>query len=61
MRERVECTEGADLSVSEIFEAYAAFCREMGWNAMPINEIHGSLEGLPEGIASIGLMPRLAE
>jgi phage/plasmid-associated DNA primase len=46
LREHVERTEGGDLSVNEIVEAYAAFCPEMGWKAMPITEVHDSLEGL---------------
>jgi phage/plasmid-associated DNA primase len=46
LRERVECAEGVDLSVNEVVEAYAAFCPEMGWKAMPITEVYGSLEGL---------------
>jgi putative DNA primase/helicase len=46
LRERGECAEGVDLSVSEVVEAYAAFCPEMGWKAMPITEVYGSLEGL---------------
>jgi phage/plasmid-associated DNA primase len=44
--ERVECAEGTDLSVNEIVEAYAAFCPDMGWQPLPITEIHASLEGL---------------
>ena len=46
LREGVECAEGVDLSVNEVVEAYAAFCPEMGWKAMPITEVYGSLEGL---------------
>src|SRR5262249_45988051 len=46
LREHVERVEGADLSISEIVEAYAAFCPEMGWRAMPITAVYGSLEGL---------------
>ena len=38
--ECVERAEGADLSVNEIVEAYAAFCPEKGWRAMPITEVH---------------------
>ena len=37
--DRVERAEGADLSVNEIVEAYAAFCPEKGWRAMPITEV----------------------
>jgi hypothetical protein len=46
LRERVERAEGADLSVNEIVEAYAAFCPDMGWKAMPITQVQDSLEGL---------------
>ena len=46
LRDRVERSEDADLSVGEIVEAYAEFCPDMGWNPMPITEIQHSLEGL---------------
>ena len=46
LAERVEKVPGADLSVNEIVEAYAAFCPEMGWRPLPITEVHASLEGL---------------
>jgi hypothetical protein len=46
LRDRVERAEDADLSVSEIVEAYAEFCPDMGWNPIPITEIQHSLEGL---------------
>ena len=46
LRERVGRAEGNDLSVKEIVEAYAAFCPEMGWKAMPITEVYNALEGL---------------
>ena len=46
LRQRVEKAPGADLSVSEIVEAYAVFCPEMGWQPLPITEVHASLEGL---------------
>ena len=32
--------------MNDIVEAYAAFCPDMGWKAMPITEVHDSLEGL---------------
>ena len=44
--DRVERSEGSDLSVNEVVEEYAAFCPEKGWRAMPITEVHGSLAGL---------------
>jgi hypothetical protein len=46
LRERVERAQDSDLSVDEIVEAYADFCPEMGWKAMPITEIYDSLPGL---------------
>jgi len=46
LRERVERAGGVDLSVSEIVEAYAAFCPDMGWQPLPITDVHASLEGL---------------
>jgi hypothetical protein len=46
LQERVERSEGADLSVKEIEEAYAAFCPEKGWAPLPITEIEHSLPGL---------------
>jgi phage/plasmid-associated DNA primase len=46
LRERVEKAEGADLSVQEIIESYAAFCPERGWNPLPITEVQRSLQGL---------------
>ena len=46
LQEAVAKGEGADVSVNEIVEAYAAFCPEKGWNPLPITEIHRSLEGL---------------
>ena len=46
LQERAERTEGADLSVNEIVEAYASFCPEKSWQALPITEVHTSLPGL---------------
>jgi phage/plasmid-associated DNA primase len=46
LMDRVERSEGSDLSVNEIVEDYAAFCPEKGWRAMPITEVHDSLAGL---------------
>ncbi len=43
--DRIEKGPG-DISVGELVEAYAAFCPEKGWRAMPITEVYGSLEGL---------------
>jgi phage/plasmid-associated DNA primase len=46
LRDRIERVDGVDLSVSEIVEAYADFCPNMGWHPMPITEVQHSLEGL---------------
>jgi uncharacterized protein DUF5906/bifunctional DNA primase/polymerase-like protein len=46
LQKRVERAKGTDLSVNEIVEAYAGFCPEMGWQPLPITEVHASLEGL---------------
>jgi len=46
LMDRVERSEGSDLSVNEIVEEYAAFCPEKGWRAMPITEVQDSLAGL---------------
>jgi phage/plasmid-associated DNA primase len=46
LSDRVERAGGADVSVNEMIEAYAAFCPDMGWNPMPITEVQHSLEGL---------------
>jgi phage/plasmid-associated DNA primase len=46
LHDRLEPAPGADVSVTEILEAYAAFCPEKGWNPMPITEVQRSLEGL---------------
>jgi phage/plasmid-associated DNA primase len=46
LQKHVERAEGADVSVNEIVEVYAAFCPEKGWNPLPITEVHRSLEGL---------------
>jgi phage/plasmid-associated DNA primase len=46
LRDCVDRAPGADVSVSELIEAYAAFCPDKGWNPMPITEVQRSLEGL---------------
>src|SRR5207244_13164702 len=46
LRDYVERSRGADISVNEIVEAYAAFCPDKGWNPMPITEVQHSLQGL---------------
>jgi hypothetical protein len=46
LRECVEKSPGADLTVSEIIEAYAEFCPRRGWNPLPITIIQREIEGL---------------
>ena len=46
LRDCVERAPGADVSVSELVEGYAAFCPDMGWKPLPITEVQHSLEGL---------------
>ena len=46
LEQNVELVSTADLTVNEIIEAYATFCPEMGWRAMPITDVQDSLEGL---------------
>jgi len=46
LRERVERAPGHDVAVSELFEAYAEFCPDMGWEPLPVTEVHRSVEGL---------------
>ena len=46
LRDRVERAADADVSVSELVEAYAAFCPDKGWKPLPITEVQHSLEGL---------------
>jgi putative DNA primase/helicase len=43
---RVENVPCRNLTVDEIIEAYADFCPEMGWNALPITEIQRQLPSL---------------
>ena len=35
-----------DVTVTEIVEAYAAYCPERHWQPMPVTEVHNKLEGL---------------
>ncbi len=46
LSERVVSNSFEDLTVTEIVEAYAAFCPERRWQPMPITEIQRQLEGL---------------
>jgi phage/plasmid-associated DNA primase len=43
---RVVADTESDLTVTEIVEAYAAYCPEQKWRALPITEVQRQLEGL---------------
>lgn len=44
--DKVERAEHADLSITELVEAYAEYCPTKGWNAKPITVIHREMESL---------------
>ena len=46
VRERLEANSYGDVTVTEIVEAYAAYCPERHWQPMPVTEVHNKLEGL---------------
>jgi len=46
LQARVVADAEGDLTVTEIVEAYAAYCPERKWQALPITEIQRQLEGL---------------
>jgi P4 family phage/plasmid primase-like protien len=46
LRERVEANTYGDVTVTEMVEAYAAYCPERHWQPMPVTEVHNKLEGL---------------
>jgi putative DNA primase/helicase len=46
LKKRIEHVPTRNLTVDEIIEAYADFCPEMGWNALPITEIQRDLPSL---------------
>ena len=46
LQERVASDAWGDLTVTEIVEAYAAYCPERHWQPMPVTEVHNKLEGL---------------
>ncbi len=46
LQECVAVDETADATVTELVEAYAAYCPERKWQAMPITEVHAKLETL---------------
>ena len=46
LQARVVADADGDLTVTEIVEAYAAYCPEQKWRALPITEVQRQLEGL---------------
>jgi putative DNA primase/helicase len=46
LQARVVADVEGDLTVTEIIEAYAAYCPEQKWQALPITEVQRQLEGL---------------
>ncbi len=46
LQERVVPDAYGDLTVTEIVEAYAAYCPERRWHTLPITEVQNRLEGL---------------
>jgi phage/plasmid-associated DNA primase len=46
LQERLEPNTYGDVTVTEIVEAYAAYCPERHWQPMPVTEVHNKLEGL---------------
>jgi P4 family phage/plasmid primase-like protien len=46
IQERLEPNSYGDVTVTEIVEAYAAYCPERHWQPMPVTEVHNKLEGL---------------
>ena len=46
LQESLAVDEYGDVSVTELVEAYAAYCPERKWQAMPITEVHAKLETL---------------
>jgi hypothetical protein len=46
LRERVVADAWSDLTVTELVEAYAAYCPEKKWQALPITEVQNKIEGL---------------
>jgi P4 family phage/plasmid primase-like protien len=46
LQERVQVDAYSDVTSSEVVEAYAAYCPERRWQALPITEVQRQLEGL---------------
>jgi P4 family phage/plasmid primase-like protien len=46
LRERVSTKQGSDVTVLEICEAHAAYCKKRSWQALPIAKVQANLETL---------------
>jgi P4 family phage/plasmid primase-like protien len=46
LQDRLIADTYGDVTVTEIVEAYAAYCPERHWHALPVTEVHNKLEGL---------------
>jgi hypothetical protein len=46
LQDRLIADTYGDVTVTEIVEAYAAYCPERHWQPMPVTEVHNKLEGL---------------
>jgi len=46
LKDRVKADDQSDVTAAELMEAYFAYCPERKWRAMPITEVHSSLETL---------------
>jgi putative DNA primase/helicase len=46
LQDRVIADTYGDVTVTELVEAYAAYCPERRWQPMPVTEVHNKLEGL---------------
>jgi phage/plasmid-associated DNA primase len=46
LRDRVISNTYGDVTVTELVEAYGAYCPERHWQPLPITEVHNRLEGL---------------
>jgi len=46
LQARVQVDSYGDVTIGELVEAYAAYCPEHRWQALPITEVQRQLEGL---------------
>ncbi len=52
--DRVTRAPGRDVTGNELLEAYAAYCPERGWRALPVTQFHGSVEALMLELFGVG-------